>query len=79
MNYLKTRSQKNQAETFRKMIKAGAPCLILTRNFNPTDAMLRVAQELDFPLIRTTMITSKRIRVTGNVATTIISITSSSA
>ena len=25
MNYLKTRSQKNQAETFRKMIKAGAP------------------------------------------------------
>ena len=63
MNYLKTRSQKNQAETFRKMIKAGAPCLILTRNFNPTDAMLRVAQELDFPLIRTTMITMNYINL----------------
>ena len=63
MNYLKTRSHKNQAETFRKMIKAGAPCLILTRNFNPTEAMLRVAQELDFPLIRTTMITMNYINL----------------
>ncbi|NBQ56928.1 MAG: HPr(Ser) kinase/phosphatase [Opitutaceae bacterium] len=63
MNYLKTRSQKNQTETFRKMIKAGAPCLILTRNFNPTEAMLLVAQELDFPLIRTTMITMNYINL----------------
>lgn len=63
MNYLKTRSQKNQTETFRKMIKAGAPCLILTRNFNPTEPMLLVAQEMDLPLIRTTMITMNYINL----------------
>ena len=63
MNYLKTRDQRDQIETFQKMVKAGAPCLILTRNFNPTHPMLVVAQEMNLPLIRTPMITMNYINL----------------
>jgi len=63
MNYLKTRSQRDQIETFQKMVKAGAPCLVLTRNFNPTHPMLVVAQEMNLPLLRTPMITMNFINL----------------
>ncbi|MBC7368855.1 MAG: HPr(Ser) kinase/phosphatase [Undibacterium sp.] len=63
MNYLKTRDQRDQTETFQKMVRAGAPCLILTRNFNPTHPMLVVAQEMNLPLIRTPMITMNYINL----------------
>jgi len=63
MHYLKTRSQRDQIETFQKMVKAGAPCLVLTRNFNPTHPMLVVAQEMNLPLLRTPMITMNFINL----------------
>jgi HPr kinase/phosphorylase len=63
MNYLKTRDQRDQIETFQKMVKAGAPCLVLTRNFHPTHPMLVVAEELNLPLIRTPMITMNYINL----------------
>ena len=63
MHYLKTRDQREQIETFQKMVKAGAPCLILTRNFNPTHPMLVVAQEMNLPLLRTPMITMNFINL----------------
>jgi HPr kinase/phosphorylase len=63
MNYLKTREQRDQVETFQKMVKAGAPCLILTRNFNPTHPMLVVAREMKLPLISTPMITMNYINL----------------
>ena len=63
MNYLKTRDQRNQIETFQKMVKTGAPCLVLTRNFNPTHPLLVVAQEMNFPIIRSPMITMNFINL----------------
>ena len=57
MTYLKTLSQQDQISTFRQMVKKGIPCLILTRNFNPTHPMLAVATEMNLPLFRTPLIT----------------------
>ena len=57
MTYLKTISQRQQIRIFQQMVKRGIPCLVLTRNYNPTHPLLAVAQEMELPLFRTPMIT----------------------
>src|SRR5580692_6645671 len=57
MTYLKTRSQKDQIEIFEQMVKRGVPCIVLTRNFNPTHPMLAVATEMNLPIFKTPLIT----------------------
>src|SRR5579862_720287 len=57
MTYLKTRSQNDQVQTFQEMVKRNVPCVVLTRNFNPTHAMLEVAREMKLPIFRTPLIT----------------------
>ncbi len=57
MTYLKTRNTKDQREIFTEMVKRHVPCIILTRNYNPTDAMLQVCTEMNLPLLRTPIIT----------------------
>src|SRR5580658_5198259 len=51
MTYLKTRSQIDQITTFREMAKRSVPCVVLTRNYNPTQAMLAVAAEMNLPTL----------------------------
>src|SRR3954467_9933352 len=53
MTYLKGMSQKNQIKTLQQMVRRGIPCIVLTRNYQPTHPMLAVATEMRFPLIRT--------------------------
>lgn len=57
MAYLKTRSQRDQVKIFRAMVKKTIPCIILTRNYQPTPPLLQVAEEMKLPLLRTPMIT----------------------
>ncbi len=57
MTFLKTVPPEKQTEIFRGMVKQHIPCLVLTRNFHPTAAMLAVCTEMRLPLIRTPMIT----------------------
>jgi HPr kinase/phosphorylase len=57
MAYLKTRSQRDQIETFQMMVKKAIPCIILTRNYQPTHPLLVVAQEMNLPLFRSPLIT----------------------
>lgn len=57
MTYLKTRTAEDQASIFSEMAKRSVPCLILTRNFHPTQPMLAVAREMKLPLLRTPLIT----------------------
>ena len=57
MTYLKTRNAKDQTEIFTEMAKRHVPCIILTRNYNPTDSMLQVCTEMNLPLLRTPLIT----------------------
>ncbi len=57
MTFLKTRSQRQQIETFQEMVKRGIPCLVLTRNYHATHPMLAVSQEMRLPIFRTPMIT----------------------
>jgi len=53
MTYLKTRSHLEQTNIFKEMVKRSVPCLILTRNYNPTSALLAVASEMNLPIFRT--------------------------
>jgi HPr kinase/phosphorylase len=63
MTYLKTLPEARQVEILEKMVKRGIPCIVLTRNYHPTDAMLRVAARVKLPLIRTPMITMNWINL----------------
>ena len=58
MTYLKTLDQKQQIDILDTMVRRHAiPCLVLTRNFQPTHPMLAVAEERRLPIFRTPMIT----------------------
>jgi HPr kinase/phosphorylase len=57
MTYLKTLTQPRQIEILNEMADRQVPCLVLTRNFNPTQAMATVSQERNLPLFRTPLIT----------------------
>jgi HPr kinase/phosphorylase len=57
MTYLKTLPQPRQIEILQSMVKRHIPCLVLTRNFNATHAMLAVAAEMNLPILRTPLIT----------------------
>ncbi|MBX3748549.1 MAG: HPr(Ser) kinase/phosphatase [Opitutaceae bacterium] len=57
MTYMKTLAAETQASIFRQMVQRHIPCLVLTRNYHGTKAMLDVAREMRLPLFRTPMIT----------------------
>ena len=57
MTFLKTLTPEKQIEIFTGMVRLHIPCLVLTRNFHPTTAMLKVATDMRLPIIRTPMIT----------------------
>jgi HPr kinase/phosphorylase len=63
MTYLKTRSQKDQISTFQEMAKRSVPCIVLTRNYNPTHPMLAVAGEMNLPIFRTPLITMNLVNL----------------
>lgn len=58
MTYLKTLTEEQQTKIFQEMVrKHHIPCLVLTRNFHATPALLKVAEQMKLPLFRTPMIT----------------------
>ncbi len=57
MTYLKTLSAARQTEILEEMADRQIPCLVLTRNFTPTRAMLEVSAARNLPIFRTNMIT----------------------
>ena len=63
MTYLKTLPQATQVQILQQMVKRGIPCIVLTRNYHPTDPMLAVAEEMKVPLLRTPMITMNWINL----------------
>lgn len=63
MTYLKSLEQRQQISILQQMVKRGIPCIVLTRNYNPTHPMLAVAQEMKLPIIRTPMITMNWINL----------------
>jgi HPr kinase/phosphorylase len=63
MTYLKTRSQRDQVMIFKEMARRNVPCVILTRNYNPTHPMLAVASEMNLPILRTPLITMNLVNL----------------
>jgi len=57
MTYLKTLNRETQTKIFQQMVKKHIPCLVLTRNYHPTPALLEVAEKMELPVFRTHMIT----------------------
>ncbi|RRJ94239.1 HPr(Ser) kinase/phosphatase [Opitutaceae bacterium TAV4] len=57
MTYFKSIEPRLQIDILNQMADRGIPCIVLTRNFNPTHAMLVVAEERKLPIFRTPMIT----------------------
>jgi HPr kinase/phosphorylase len=57
MTYFKSLSAARQTEIMGEMADRHIPCLVLTRNYQPTPAMRAVATERNLPLLRTPMIT----------------------
>jgi HPr kinase/phosphorylase len=63
MTFLRARPHADQVKTLQQMARRGIPCIVLTRNYNPTRAMLAVATEMKLPIIRTPMITMNWINL----------------
>src|SRR3954470_18760388 len=63
MTYLKTLPQRQQIEILQQMVRRGIPCIVLTRNYHPTQPMLQVAEEMKLPILRTPMITMNWINL----------------
>jgi HPr kinase/phosphorylase len=63
MTYFKMLPQPKQVEIMNAMTDRQVPCLVLTRNFNPTPAMLAVAKERNLPIFRTPMITMNYVNL----------------
>jgi HPr kinase/phosphorylase len=63
MTYLKTLTAEKQTQIFEQMVRRSVPCFVLTRNYHPTEPMLRVAGKMKMPLIRTPMITMNWINL----------------
>lgn len=57
MTFLKSLDTKRQIEILNQMIDRQIPCIVLTRNFIPTHAMIAVSEERKLPIFRTSMIT----------------------
>ena len=57
MTYLKSVPPEKQEQVFHEMAKRHVPCFILSRNYVPTRAMMKVCTEMNLPLFRTPMIT----------------------
>ncbi len=63
LTYLKTLDQSRQIEILNEMVDRQIPCLVLTRNFQPTPAMASVARERNLPVFRTPLITMNLINL----------------
>lgn len=63
MTYLKTLSHEAQKNILLEIAKRQIPCLVLTRNYHATKAMLEVAEETKLPIFRTPMITMKYVNM----------------
>lgn len=63
MTYLKTLAHEAQKAILLQIAKRQVPCLVLTRNFHATRAMLEVARETKLPIFRTPMITMKYVNL----------------
>ncbi len=57
MTFFRTLAPLEQSRIMGEMADRQVPCLVLTRNYQPTPAMLAVAMERRLPIFRTAMIT----------------------
>ncbi|MEZ5275393.1 MAG: HPr(Ser) kinase/phosphatase [Opitutaceae bacterium] len=57
MTYLRSMSEEKQYEVISLLVDRAIPCLVFSRNFNPTRPMLQIAEERKLPLLKTPMIT----------------------
>jgi HPr kinase/phosphorylase len=57
MTYFRTLAPAEQTRILGEMVDRQVPCIVLTRNYQPTPAMLAVAVERKLPILRTAMIT----------------------
>ncbi len=63
MTYLKTLPRAAQKDILTTVVKYPIPCLVLTRNYHPTPALMEVAKELELPIFRTPMITMNYVNL----------------
>ncbi|HMD61163.1 MAG TPA: HPr(Ser) kinase/phosphatase [Opitutaceae bacterium] len=63
MTFLKSRSQPDQVAIFKEMARRSVPCVVLARNYNPTQAMKAVASEMNLPIFRSPLITMNLVNL----------------
>jgi HPr kinase/phosphorylase len=56
-SFMKTQPLEAQTSALQEMVRRGIPCIVLTRNYQPTPPMIAVAEDMGLPLLRTPMIT----------------------
>ncbi len=63
MTYYRTLAPTEQTRILGEMLDRQIPCIVLTRNYQPTPAMLAVAIDRKLPIFRTQMITMHWVNI----------------
>ena len=63
MTYLRSFDEEKQYQMLRELVKRMIPCIVLSRSYVPSRAILRVAEETGLPIFRTPMITKHFINL----------------
>lgn len=63
MTYLRSFDEERQYQMLRELVKRMIPCIVLSRSYVPTRAILRIAEETSLPIFRTSMITKHFINL----------------
>lgn len=63
MTYLRSFDEERQYQMLRELVKRMIPCIVLSRNYVPSKALLRIAEESSLPILRTSMITKHFINL----------------
>ncbi|MDP3073445.1 MAG: HPr(Ser) kinase/phosphatase [Opitutaceae bacterium] len=56
-SFMRTQPIKAQTSALQEMVRRGIPCIVLSRNYQPTPTMVAVAEDMKLPVLRTPMIT----------------------
>ncbi len=56
-SFMKTQPLEAQTAALQEMVRRGIPCIVLTRNYQPTPPMIAVAEDMHLPLLRSPMVT----------------------
>lgn len=72
ISYLNQLPSEQRIEAIRHLYLTEICCILITRNLEPPQELMEIAEEYDLPLIRTSMVSSNLIRIVSGFLTKVL-------